>query len=114
MGSKKAIGQRGSWFAKVDGISIPCAHKYWLNGLHYHDPFTAHTAGQDKIDELVQAIKEVGKVVMTDDKPERNSVGEVVGFVRLGYIALYAVEDVSYDHAGGLRFRIAKRLENLI
>ena len=29
METKKAKGSRGSWFAVVDGETLPCVHEYW-------------------------------------------------------------------------------------
>lgn len=114
MDTKKATGQRGSWFAKVEGELLPCVHKHWLKGMEHHDPFRRHE-GQDtaKIDELVAAIRERGKVILTDDEPTFDTTGEVIGFKRTRYIGVFQVSDVRYDEQDGLRFRLSKRLFDL-
>lgn len=49
----RAKGQRGSWFATVEGKVLPCVHKHWVKGLSHHDPFARHEGeNQSKIDEL--------------------------------------------------------------
>jgi hypothetical protein len=34
----KAVGQRGSWFASVNGETYPCVYAYWFRGGWNHDP----------------------------------------------------------------------------
>lgn len=114
MDTKKATGQTGSWFAKVDGIPLPCVHKHWLNGLNYHDPFHRHDGANDnKINELVSAIQNSSRVILTNDEPTIDHSGEVIGFKRTSYIAVFSVADVQYSETGGLRFRLAERICNL-
>lgn len=112
----KAFGQRGSWFATVDGDRLPCVHQYWVKGLLHHDRFRRHD-GRDgegeKIRELVDAIQAGKRVVLTSDEPQLDAAGEVRGFKRTGYIAVYRVEDVTYSASEGLRFRLAERLKDL-
>jgi len=31
---KKAIGQRGSWFAAVDDEDLPCVHAHWFKVIN--------------------------------------------------------------------------------
>jgi hypothetical protein len=68
--AKKAVGQRGSWFAKVEGEELPCIHRYWLKGLDYHDPFVRHQDGHPvaKIKEFVEAVADRKRAVLTEDK----------------------------------------------
>jgi len=113
---KKATGQRGSWFAKVDGEQLPCVHKYWLKKLDYHDPYVREVDGlpASKVSEFVDAIQSGKRVVLTDDTPHMGPEGYPTGFTRKAYVAIYQVEHVQYDETDGLRFRLAKRLDDLI
>jgi len=114
---KKAVGQRGSWFATVDGIELPCAHRRWAkkNWPHYHDPFkpTENGPSASKILKYVQAIKDEKQVILTNDDEHLDDEGELTGFTRLNYIAIYGVENVSFDPDAGLKFTITKRLFEL-
>jgi hypothetical protein len=52
---KKALGFRGSWFADVDGETLPCVHQHWwAPGGRYDDP--GLQPGMPKGDELVASI----------------------------------------------------------
>ena len=115
METKKAIGRQGWWFAEVDGIAIPCIHKHWLNRLSYHDPFKRHRGKglKRKIDEAVNAMKNARQVVLTDDHVEFDVEGDVAGFTRKKYIAVFEIDDITYTPADGLRFRLVERLCNL-
>jgi len=116
MAKKKATGRQGWWFAEVDGLALPCLHKYWLKGLDYHDPFLRHEGKglEAKIKEAVDAMM-VGKlVVLTTDKATLDRDGNVTAFERTGYVAIFEVDDVTYTHADGLRLRLVKRVANLI
>jgi len=116
MTTKKAIGQRGSWFATVDGEALPCVHKHWVKGLYHHDPFRRHEGGasDEKILELATAVQQLGRVILTDDDAELDTAGNVVGFKRKNYIAVFEVEDVTYSREDGLRFRLARRVCDLL
>ncbi|WP_457155373.1 hypothetical protein [Mesorhizobium sp. P5_C1] len=115
METKKAMGRQGWWFAEVDGKALACAHKYWLKGRTYHDPFERHKGkdNQSRIDEAVNAIKDTKKVVLTSDKATVDPNGIVTAFERTGYIAVFEVADISYSVDDGLRFRLAERLCHL-
>lgn len=115
MPKKKAIGRQGWWFASVDGIALPCLHKEWLTGLHYHDPFKRHEGKglERKIQEAVDAITHGGQVILTSDKKILDPNGELIAFERTGYIAAYEVGDVTYSASDGLRLRLTKRLYDL-
>jgi|HubBroStandDraft_4_1064222.scaffolds.fasta_scaffold438945_1 hypothetical protein len=106
--TKKAIGAIGDWFAKVDGERLPCVHKFWWESGSYNDIKLRSSA---KADELFEAIKELKRVILTDDIPIFEK-SELVGFKRAGYIAIFAVDDVEFD-ANGLRFKFKTRLVNL-
>lgn len=116
LATKKAVGLRGSWFAHVDGEPLPCVHKYWVKGLLHHDPFLRHKDGlnAEKIRELAEAVERLRRVVLTDDAAHKDTSGVVTRFTRKGYIAVYEVEDVSYSEDDGLRFKLAKRLHDLM
>lgn len=109
MTKKKATGKRGSWFADVDGESLPCVHKHWWKGGRYDDPQVK--PGSPKDEELVTAIEQLGRVVLTDDTPYDAGEGKT-GFTRVGYIAVYSVADIVFDESG-LRFRFLSRLQDL-
>ena len=112
---KKAIGRRGSWFATVNGESLPCVHKHWVTGLIHHDPFRRHESGasEEKIAELAAAVQRLGRVILTDDDAQLDATGNVVSFQRKNYIAVFEVEDVTFSREDGLRFRLANRLFGL-
>src|ERR1700730_9351791 len=111
MDTKKAIGARGDWFADVDGERLPCVHKYWWENRTYNDK---KLRSGPKATELVEAIKELKRVILTDDITtfEEDEEGSV-RFVRTGYIAVWAVDDIEFD-ANGLRFKFKKRLAHLV
>ena len=102
----KAVGTRGSWFATVQGETLPCVHKHWMRGVYYDDPHVV--AGDRKWDELIDAIKTGLRVIMTNDDP----INEGRGFNRTGYIAEFAVDSVVVEETH-LRFRITQRLREL-
>lgn len=108
MAKTKAKGRRGSWFADVEGESLPCVHKFWWKADRYNDPNVK--PGSAKDEELVAAIKAAGRVVLTNDTPYE--ADGKTGFTRTGYIAVYSVDDVIFDH-DGLRFRFVARLQEL-
>ena len=78
MAEKKASGVRGDWFAKVDGERLPCVHKFWWEKGTYND---TKLKSSPKADELFEAIKELKRVILTDDTPEFEG-SEVVRFER--------------------------------
>ena len=110
----KAKGHRGSWFATVEGENLPCVHKYWVKGLLHHDRFQRHGyANSSQILELVDAVQNVKRVILTEDKPNFDAAGNLIGFDRKGYVAIYAVDDVTYTPDEGLKFRLVERIRNL-
>lgn len=107
---KRASGTRGSWFAIVDREALPCVHKHWWCNGSYNDP---ELRPSPKADQLVEAIRNVKKVILTaDDVLSGAGDGGETGFTRAGYIAVYSVDDVEFDEAG-LRFRFVERLVKL-
>jgi hypothetical protein len=114
--TKQAKGRQGWWFAVVDGVPLPCLHKHWLTGADlYHGPFKRHEGKGNKkrIMEAVEAIQSGRRVVLTDDKAELDSNGDVTGFDRKNYIAVFEVDNVTYSPSDGLRLRLVKRIFNL-
>jgi hypothetical protein len=105
MEKRKAYGHRGSWFAEVDGESLPCVHRYWWRGGRYHDP-NFQRGGQ--WDDLLEGLRSKGRAILTDDEtPDGGG-----SFRRLSYIAVYSIDDVEVRD-DGLHFRFVERLENL-
>jgi hypothetical protein len=113
--AEKAKGQIGSWFAMVGSKSLPCIHCHWLTNLDYHDPFHRHLNGANdkKIQELVNAIKKDKLVVLTNDAVHQDAGGNVTGFTRKDYVAVYRVDRVTYEPESGLRFKLVERLAEL-
>lgn len=99
---KRAIGQQGSWFAKVDGEALPCVHKRFLTRLAYHDPAKGVPLPKD----YVRAI-EKGTVVLT-----KSSEVERGRFERSGYVAIFRIADFDFND-GQVRFSLAQRLADL-
>lgn len=105
---EKAKGHRGSWFATVKGEKLPCIHRHWLTGLEYADPGYEDTP---KFAELVTALKDKGKAVLTNDE-YLGDHAENHAFRRTGYIAVFAISDVTVGD-GHLKLRLTERLEDL-
>ncbi len=111
MDKKRAVGSHGSWFAVVDGESLPCVHECWWESgaTRYNDKFLEQT---QQARDLVNAIEDKKRVILTKDKTVFDPDGKPVGIERIGYIAIYSVDEVVFDSAG-LRFKFLKRLVNL-
>lgn len=111
MSKRKAIGERGSWFATVDGERLPCVHRYWVTGKLHSDP--GYLEGEGKWPEFVDAIREKMKVILTKDEPigAPDKKSGVV-FKRTGYIAVFSVADVCTNEHG-LHFKLLERLYDL-
>lgn len=107
----KAVGERGSWFAKVGDERLPCCHAHWVKGTHHNDP--GYIQGVKQWDELLQAINENRKVILTKDetKPDPDKKSGMA-FDRTGYIAIFEVTNIEAD-TDGLRFDLTKRLSDL-
>ncbi|MDR6661375.1 hypothetical protein J2W51_003961 [Tardiphaga robiniae] len=103
--ARKAIGTRGSWFAKVGNEDLPCIHKHWLSGMSYHEPYCE--ISENKWSEYVDALR-LGKAILTTD----NVVGEGPQFQRSGYVAVFRVANVALS-GRDLTFDLVERLEDL-
>ena len=97
----KASGARGSWFAKVDGESLPCVHQHWISGSKHCDP---EVASDGKWPEFIEAIQTGKKVIVTKD--------DITTWQRTGYVAVFRVDNVVVDDAG-LRFDLVERVCDL-
>lgn len=102
----KARGQRGSWFAEVNGESLPCVHAYWFKNGWYDDPHAR--PGEQQWEELFAAIREKKRVVLTTYRV----IDGGIGFERAGYVAVYAVDNISVD-GSRLRFQFTESLIEL-
>jgi hypothetical protein len=109
---KKAKGSLGSWEAKIDGEPLPCVHDYWWvkgdSTPRYHDP--GLTPAIPRHFDFVEQIKRAGRVILTRSKPHSDQ--DPVPFKRLGYVAVWTVEEIEFDQFG-LKFRFVKRLFDL-
>jgi hypothetical protein len=105
-GSAKAIGERGSWFAKVNG-ERPCVHQHWLRGTTHLDP--NYDPDDPKFVELVTEISRLKRVILTRDNVFESPKKSGIGFERTGYIAVFDVSDVTAD-SDGLRFDLVNRV----
>lgn len=108
MAKLKAKGQRGSWFAEVEGQRLPCVHQHWCKNGRYHDPNVQ--PGIPPWPEFIDAITRERRVILTRDVAHGS--GENIGFTRNGYIAIFAVDDVALD-GRNLTFRFTQRLDDL-
>ncbi len=106
--AKKALGRMGSWFATIDGESLPCVHDYWCRAMKYND--TGLQPGEEKAEELVAAIKQCLRVVLT--RSQLIDPKDLSRFKRKGYIAVFGVANVEFDDAG-LRFDLVRRVCDL-
>ncbi len=99
-----AKGNRGSWFAEVDGERLPCVHLHWLNGGRYEDPGCMPNVG--RWPKFIRAIRDGQRVLVTDGqvilKPGTKS-GKA--FARKVYLYVADVENVEADDSS-LRFRV--------
>ena len=99
---KKPRGERGSWFAEWDEELFPCVHQYWWTGPNrYNDPFARPT--DKKFQELVAAIKQGHRVILTTDTTEDGGHR----FDRTGYVAIYDVVNVELDRRASCRERVS-------
>jgi len=107
-GATKAIGERGSWFARVGGERLPCVHKHWVRGSTHVDP--NYDADDPKFVELVEEISRLKRVILTKDNVVENPAKKSgIGFERTGYIAVFDVGDVSVGPKG-LQFDLLNRV----
>lgn len=104
--TKKARGERGSWFATVEGVRLPCVHKHWVTGFHHRAKRAWMT--DPKHIELVEAIQSTGKVILTKDKV----IGDGEAFERDGYIAMYRIANLQWEN-DELEFDLIDKLATL-
>lgn len=101
----KAVGERGSWFAEVNGERLPCFHRYWVKGAYHHsrggDGSPQHRA-------LVAAIRADPRIVLTSDRVG----GDGSSFERTGYIAVFRIANIEADDHE-IRFDLIERLAEL-
>jgi len=105
---RKAVGERGSWFARIGGASYPCVYEhYWIPGNppRYRDPEIVQ--GDRKSDEYIAALKEIKQAILTAD-----TVTEGGSFQRTGYIAQYGIDNITVT-GRGLEFDFTRRIEEL-
>jgi len=106
----KAVGQRGSWFAEVEGIQLPCVHDHWVNlvkgEMRYRDP--NYRPDSPNWMEFVGGLTMHHRVVLTRDKV----INEGEGFEREGYIAVFDIADIR-ENSHALEFRFTKRVAEL-
>jgi hypothetical protein len=108
---KKATGERGSWFATVDGERLPCVHRHWWKNGRYCDPHVQ--VGEKKWDEFIAALISGKKAILTNDEPWNGSGPFIRRSGKEAYIALWDIEDVRVED-GKLTFRFARRVVDLI
>ncbi|WP_371431669.1 hypothetical protein [Novosphingobium sp.] len=110
----RAVGQQGSWFAvienanrypDIDGKRLPCLHQYWWSSPRdYHDKGAA--ADDDEWKNVSDALAASGYAILT------SSDTSSMPWRRIGYIAVFAVENVVLG-VDGLRLRFTKRICDL-
>jgi hypothetical protein len=108
---KKATGQRGSWFAVIDGERLPCVHKHWWKNGRYRDPNAR--PGERKWDEFIAALQTGKRAILTNDEPWSGEGPFVRKSGKEAYIAVWDIDDVRVD-GSELTFRFASRVADLI
>lgn len=107
----KATGQRGSWFANVNGESVPCVHKHWTHtargSMTYDDPHYLPETDA-KWGPFLGTLKALKRAILTSD----DVFDDGHRFERTGYIALYEIDHVEII-GSHLRFQFVRRLANL-
>jgi hypothetical protein len=106
----KPVGNRGSWFAEVDGERLPCVHEFWTKHGRYDDPGCMPALG--KWPKFIKAIKDDRKVLLTrskvSDAPLRKSGKSLA---RSKYLSVWEVDEVEADDLS-LRFRYGRKLKS--
>ncbi len=112
MSKHKAIGERGSWCATVDGERFAFVHKHWIKVTDHLD--TGYIEGEGQHPALLSAIIDKGRVVVTNDEliPTSDKKSGMM-FKRLGYIAIFGVDAIN-AHENGLGFGLTRRVCDLI
>ncbi|MDX2074625.1 MAG: hypothetical protein SFX19_09735 [Alphaproteobacteria bacterium] len=105
----KAKGKRGSWFAVVGGEYLPCVHEewyHWNNGKPYYLD-EGIKLGIRQWDELVDALKNKKRAILTKDRWSENR-----NFERIGYIAVWEIDNILAVN-NELRFDFIRRISDL-
>jgi hypothetical protein len=103
---RKALGSRGSWFARVDDEELPCVWTRWLSegAKHYLDP--GAKSDETKWVRYAEAIKRLRRVILI-----QQLIGRDGTWHREAYIGIFRVENVEF--AGNrLEFDLVDRLES--
>ncbi len=108
-------GERGSWFATVDGTPpsginkiIPCVHRIKKNGNYYCDPKAIPS--DPKWWHFIEAIRLGSQVILTDDgAPESMKEGVLP---RKSDIAIFSIDEFEV-RADYFRFHFVSRLAHL-
>jgi hypothetical protein len=114
---RSAIGQQGSWFAKVGDESLPCVQECWVNrsanggGMRYEEPHYFNDEKQWQA--YVQALRDKQKVILTRGKlHDSSSTRSGIVFERTGYIAVFRIDKIETEGTF-LRFDFSERLQDL-
>jgi hypothetical protein len=100
MARPKAFGTRGSWFAEVLGVELPCVSDHWLRQGRYLDP--GAKPGDKRWQKYYRAIAN-GKVILTYTEPTTDG-----RLARKGYVGVYIVDNVRLS-SDGLQFDLKDR-----
>lgn len=100
----KYKGTRGKWSVDVkfdDGteLELPCLHKiFWPRGdVFYEARNPSWDEHWDRHVKLIDAVRQHGMMVMTDDEVEYDKRGQPIAFKRRGYVGVYAVRVEKFD-----------------
>jgi len=109
----KATGQRGQWSARVEGVTYPCVHNFWVNyPVNRHEPMMYDDPGcnpdRPKWRKFIALLQTTQRAVLSQDKV----TGKGVAFQRTGYLALYEIENLEFG-LGFLRFRFSSTIAEL-
>jgi hypothetical protein len=103
-------GKRGSWYADVEFLhgteNLPCLHKYfWKGRNHYVQPKTpVYDAHFTALSEVIETIRNTGKVVIVNSDPNFDKTGAPVSFTRQkgdnAYVGVFAANVIQFDENG--------------
>ncbi len=101
----KAIGERGSWYATVNGERLPCVHQANMKPDGW---YRAKRVSDAPHEQLLETITAAGRVIVR--KSVRSSNED--SWQSKGYVAIFSVAD-SQIVDDEQRFRFVERLHNL-